>query len=295
MDHSIDDMKTRLEKDFGCYGIDRKTLFYMRLKLMYAMTGITPPMLGGVIQMDETFIRESQKGHNLELVSPLKGYKRKARYGRQPSKLGIRGPEFATILTAVDNQGYCICKVVCFGNAEPDSVIDMLEEYCTMPAYVCSDKNPIYNDSCDILDIPHYEKPSQYNKVLENEGYIYEDNRKSPEEIVRHNQALLEKLYKQGLIDKIQNREDIPYAEFTQIKKRHKLNLARVNELHSDIKLLIEKQMTNVSTKYLQWYIAFFTYRRNWRVKNGYYPTSTKDAEHFSTGRFLLYLRYKSM
>ena len=37
--------------------------------------------------------------------------------------------------------------------------------------------------------------------------------------------------------------------------------------------------MTNVSTKYLQDYIGFFTYIRNWRVKNGRYPNSQKDAE----------------
>lgn len=37
--------------------------------------------------------------------------------------------------------------------------------------------------------------------------------------------------------------------------------------------------MVNVSTKYLQDYIGFFTYIRNWRVTNGNYPSSTKDTE----------------
>lgn len=37
--------------------------------------------------------------------------------------------------------------------------------------------------------------------------------------------------------------------------------------------------MTNVSTKYLEDYIGFFTYIRNWRVKNGSYPSSRKDAK----------------
>lgn len=37
--------------------------------------------------------------------------------------------------------------------------------------------------------------------------------------------------------------------------------------------------MTNVSTKYLQDYLGFFAYIRNWRVANGKYPTSSKDAE----------------
>ena len=68
-----------------------------------------------MIQIDESFVRESQKGHNLELVSYLKGVERFPRYGRKPSKYGTMGPEFATILTAVDSRGYCVCKVVRWG------------------------------------------------------------------------------------------------------------------------------------------------------------------------------------
>ncbi|MBU3112594.1 hypothetical protein [Clostridium lacusfryxellense] len=37
--------------------------------------------------------------------------------------------------------------------------------------------------------------------------------------------------------------------------------------------------MTNVSTKYFQDYLGFFTYIRNWRVSNGNYPSSMKDTE----------------
>lgn len=37
--------------------------------------------------------------------------------------------------------------------------------------------------------------------------------------------------------------------------------------------------MTNVSTKYLQDYIGYFTYIRNWRIEHGHYPTSKADSE----------------
>lgn len=43
--------------------------------------------------------------------------------------------------------------------------------------------------------------------------------------------------------------------------------------------LTLGKQMTNVSTKYINDYVGFFTYIRNWKVDNGHYPTSKKDAE----------------
>ena len=94
---SLEDTKNNLEHDFGCAGIDIKTVFSLRHKLIHAMAEVTPPKLSGVIQMDETFIRESQKGHNLELVSYIKGEIREPRYGRKPSKLGTMGPEFATV------------------------------------------------------------------------------------------------------------------------------------------------------------------------------------------------------
>ena len=69
------------------------------------------------------------------------------------------------------------------------------------------------------------------------------------------------------------------YDEFVKLKASNGLSLSRVNELHSDIKKYIYSEMTNVSTKYLQDYIGFFTYIRNWRVKFGKYPNSLKDTE----------------
>lgn len=279
-DDSLETIKTVLEQDFGCESINIKTVFAMRMKLIHAMATIPPPELTGVIQMDETHIRESQKGHNLELVSYVKGIERVPRYGRRPSKLGIMGAEFATILTAVDSRGYCICKVVALGRATPDSVIDLYENHCVDAAYLCSDANHIYEDACNLLDVPHYVRPSNYSTVIERAGYLYADSGKSPEERKAHNRALLERLYRQGEIDYISHREDLIYADFDRLKKNYRLSLARVNELHSDIKLMIEKKMTNVATKYLNAYMGFFTFRRNWRVEHGHYPSNRRDAEN---------------
>lgn len=278
-DDSLETMKTVLEQDFACEGINIKTIFAMRLKLIHAMAAIPPPKLTGVIQLDESFVRESQKGHNRELVSYVKGIERAARYGRKPSKLGAMGAEFATILTAVDSRGYCICKVVSLGRANQDSVIDLYEKHCIDAAYLCSDANSIYTEACDLLDIPHYVKPSNYNTVIEKAGYLYADSGKPPEERTGHNRTLLERLYREGQIDYIAHREDLTYADFDRLKKSYRLSLARVNELHSDIKLMIEKKMTNVATKYLDVYMGFFTFRRNWRVEHGHNPANHRDAE----------------
>ena len=278
-DASHTDIKTVLEQDLGCEGIDIKTVFAMRMKLIHAMAAIEPPKLIGVIQMDESFLRESQKGHNRELLSYVKDIERVPRYGYHPSKLGTMGAEFATILTAIDDRGYCVCKAVALGKASPDHVVDLCEQYCAGVTYICSDANNIYDTACEALDIPHYVRPSNYNKVIEQAGYLTAESGKPQEERRRHNRALLERLYRQGEIDYITHREDLTYAEFEKVKQKHSLSLARVNELHKDIKLMLEKRMTNVSTKYLPAYIGFFTFRRNWRVAHGRSPVNRTDAE----------------
>lgn len=218
---SLADTRNILEHDFGCAGIDIKTVISMRHKLIHAMTGVTPPKLSGVIQMDETFIRESQKGHNLELVSYIKGEIREPRYGYKPSKLGTMGPEFATVLTAVDSRGYCICKLVALGRAQTDSVIDLYEAHCVDAAYICTDGNYIYTDACDLLDVPHYVRPSNYTKILENAGYDFSRSGNDRDERKKRNQMILENLYTGGEIDYIEHREDLSFAEFEKVKYTH--------------------------------------------------------------------------
>ena len=277
-DDAIEKIKTVLEQDFDCKSINIKTVFAMRMKLIYAMASITPPKLSGVIQMDESFIRESQKGQR-ELVSYIKGEKRKPRYGRHPSKYGTMGPEFATILTAVDSQGYCVCKVVGLGKAHVDSVIDLYENFCVDAAFICSDANPIYTAACDLLDLQHYVRPSNYSNIIETAGYTYNNESMTGEEIKLHNNKVLESLYKQRVIDRIENRENLTFKEFNNLKYTHHLNLGKVNELHSELKLMIEKKMTNVNTKYLPLYMDFFAFRRNWIKQHGRNPANRHDAE----------------
>ena len=115
--------------------------------------------------------------------------------------------------------------------------------------------------------------------MIEKAGYLYADSDTPPEARQAHNRALLERLDREGQIDYIAHREDLTYADFARLKKSYRLSLARVNELHSDIKLMIEKKMTNVATKYLNAYMGFFTYRRNWRVEHGHSPANRRDAE----------------
>ena len=279
--YPIQSMLNVLVDDYGCTGINYKTVWLWRMKFIHALASLPQPILTGVIQVDETFIRESQKGSR-ELVSYLdKNETRKPRYGRRPSKYGVMGPEFATVVTAVDNRGYCVCKVAALGKLTKELFVDLFEKHLDKPAYICSDANDVYDNYCRLFNIPHYERPSNYVTIIEKNGYETPDwsNPAQAQVTEEKNNKILEKLYNADMIDKITNRDYMKYKEFLELKNLNSLSLARVNELHSDIKKFIYGDMANVSTKYLQDYIGYFSYIRNWRVKNGRYPNSQKDTE----------------
>lgn len=274
-------MHNILIKDYGCYGIDLKTIWLWRMKLIHAIATMKTPKLSGVVQIDETFIRESQKGSR-RLVSYLpKPQVRKPRYGVQPSKLGAMGPEFASVVTVIDNRGYSVCEVAALGKVTEELILDIIEKHVDNPAYICTDGNLVYKKVCELLEIPHYVKPSNYDDTLKENGYEKPDDYNPTQATITraNNEKLMEKLYLNEAIDSIINRGDLTYKDFLNLKTTNGLNLGRVNELHKDIKKFINKDKTNVSTKYLQDYLSYFSYIRNWRVKNGNYPTSNKDAE----------------
>lgn len=56
---SLKEMQNVLEKDYGCVGISENTIFLWKHKLIHAVASLPMPKLSGVIQVDETFIREA--------------------------------------------------------------------------------------------------------------------------------------------------------------------------------------------------------------------------------------------
>ena len=277
--YSIEKTVNVLEKDFGCIGINPKTVWLWRMKLIHALASFPMPKLSSVIQVDETLVRESQKGSR-KLVSVISKEERKPRYGRVASKLGSLGPEFATVTTAIDSKGYCVCKVTCLGALTQYLFTEMFEPHFEAISYICSDGNKVYEEYCALSNIPHYIRPSLYNDIIEKNGYETPDPSDpiKAEETRSNNYKILSSLYRKGMIDKISNRGELSYEEFCELKKTCVLNLGKVNELHNEFKKLIYANKTNVSTKYLQDYVGYFTYVKNWTVKHGHYPSSGKDA-----------------
>ncbi len=192
------------------------------------------------------------------------------------------GAEFATVTTAVDNTGHCVCKVTGLGRLTPDIFTDMFESHLNAPAYICSDANSVYRDYCKVQNISHYERPSNYMNILKEYGYLTPTrlDEKLAEKQRLANELVHSKLYDKGLIDRLTFNKYTPYKDFKDIKSKNKLNLARVNQLHSEIKNFIYGTMTNVSTKYLADYIGYFAYIKNWSVDNDRFPNSRQDAEN---------------
>lgn len=182
------------------------------------------------------------------------------------------GNEFTTITTAIDNRGYSICKVTGLGKLSTETFVDMFDEYFESPSYICTYDNKIYNKYCEINNIPHYIKVSNYNKILELNNYIDLD--------LENKEKLLNNLYNNQSINRIENKGRLSYLEFSKLKSKFNLGLSRINELHSEIKKYINVEMTNVSTKYLEDYIGFFNYLRNYKVRNGHFPNNKKDRDN---------------
>ncbi|EMC09776.1 hypothetical protein [Streptococcus mutans] len=261
-------------------GIDIKTVWLWRLKLIIATANIPMPILSGIIQVDETFVRESQKGsrHLKSMVAQTE--ERKSRYGRQSSKFGVIGSEFATVVIAIENRGFWVCKVASLGKLSTNVFYELFHDHLDSPAFLCSDANNIYEEYCCVNNTPHFIRPSNFLKIIGNHGYIIQA---TDEFEKKANKKILEHLYYEGITDKITNRGEILFDKFNDIKYQNGLSLSCVNELHNDIKRFINRDMTNVSTKYLQDYIGYFTYIRNWRVEHGHSPTSKADAEAIFT------------
>lgn len=279
-DFSILEIKNVLEKDYGYSGVNSKTIFLWIHKLIYSIATIPQPILTGIIQIDETFIREAQKGSKSLYSTISQSDNRLPRYGRQPSKLGTMGPEFATVVAAVDNRGYCVCKVVTLGRLTKELFTDLFESYLCNPAYICTDANTVYDEYCKLFHIPHYIVPSRYNEIISKSGI--KSICHSPEmfnKLNKNNRAAYERLYRNHEIDQLTNVPIMSYLEFLEIKQQNKLSLLRVDSFHAKIKEKLYIERRNVSTKYLKDYIGFITYIHNWKVTNGNNPTSVKEAE----------------
>lgn len=266
---SIKTMQQYLIERYNIEGLNYKTIFMWKHKIIHALASIPMPKLTGVIQIDETYFRETQKGSR-HLISFLKDYERYPRYRSTHSIYGVMGNEYANVVTAIDSNGYVVAKVVGLGKLCIERFVDLFDEYLINPSFLCTDKNKVYPQYANFKKIPLYIKLSTYESSLSKMGYK-ELSKVKPHEIIKQaklNNQLIDRLYKNQELDYIYQDPGMPYDKFKELKKERGLNLGKVNSFHSVLKNNIVNNMKNVSTKYLPDYIGFETFKHNWRITN---------------------------
>lgn len=190
---SLEGMRRIMEEDLNCLGIDHKTLFLLRHKIMHALAMMPQPSLEGLIHVDQAFVKGSQKGSRVLISYSNNTNDRMPRSSRPTPYEPTLDSEYVTIETSVDRRGHCLCKTIGLGH-------------------------------------------------LSQEAFT-----------------------KLSLASQSNHQDDLNHTQASLLR----------NEL---IKFIV-KDMTNVSTKYLENYIGYFAFVHNWTLDHGHYPHSRQDAE----------------
>lgn len=280
---SIEKTVQIIRDDHHCPIIDKDTVHRMRLKVMAAASHITPPTLTGIVQIDDMFVRENQKAsRKLENTLPTDIQpRREPRYGEQHSIAGVRSPEFASITCMVDNSGHCACGVLSMGAVAADVLYDFIADHTSGVSFFCSDADATYAQVFADMRSPHYIRPSKYLTILKQNGYEQpsKTDAATREAQLAENDKIKERLWDGQLIDHIENRGKMTYKQFADLKHDNGLNISRVNELHNELREMIERKTKGVSTKLLPMYVGWFQYLHNKRVDDGKALVSKADAE----------------
>lgn len=277
--YSLVEIQRKFADDYGVYLSDGTALTY-RHKVMHAITmHYEMPKLSGVVQVDETYFREVQKG-SLNLVStiPTVVPKREARtrLNHVPAVLGTNGAEFACVVAAIDSSGHAAAVVTGLGKSTSQPFAEYFSEYLGEVSFLCSDGYEAYTRYCEEHAIPHYVQRSEARSIIRKEKKEWADTHSGhkPDE-----RDIRKKLYKSRALDYLEGYGRLAFDEFETLKAARQLGLERVDHLHGQLKRHINRNMTGVNTPYLARYVGFYIFLTNWRVDHGFPPSSMADAE----------------
>ena len=112
---------------------------------VFGHTGPEPPKLTGIVEVDETYVLESQKG-NRKLNRKVR------RRGGKASKRGLSNGQ-VPILVAVDRSGTTTCSVL--PSVTADNVQAVLEPKIDDDILLVTDGNNVYSPCAKSLGIKH--------------------------------------------------------------------------------------------------------------------------------------------
>lgn len=246
--YSLHKMIHILEEEYGYIGINYKTIWHWRMKLIHALAMIPMPVLTGIIQIGEIRIKDSNKGNRRIIIE------------EESKEKGDIKQDVILIISAIDNRGYCVSKVMSNEEFTTKRFKAEYKRHISAPAYICSYPIQVYEAYSKEYNIPHFIKPFQYINDRQTQTLI-----KVSHEICKE--------------ETIKNKGNITYEEIKRLKEIYHLGLEEIEEINLQLQVFINQKMTNVNTRYLQDYLGLYVFKKNWQVTYGYLPISKEDAE----------------
>ena len=245
--YSLHKMIRILEEEYGYQGINYKTIWHWRMKLIHALARFPMPVLTGVIQIGEISIKDSNKGNRRIIIEE---------YSKEK---GETKQDLILIISAIDNRGYCVSKVMSNEEFTTKRFKAEYQRHISAPAYICSYPGEVYEAYSKEYNIPHFIKSSHCINDIRTQMLIKSDEISNKEYL--------------------KNKGNMTYDEVKRLKEMYHLGLEEIEEVNLQLQAFINQKMTNVNTRYLQDYIGLYVFQKNWEVAYGHLPTSKEDAE----------------
>jgi len=159
-----------LEVSAQIVGVCLKTSFYMRHKILDALACIERDTVGGIVEMDETFLHESFKGNHKKsgFVMPRRAHKR----GNAVSTRGL-SKEQVSIGTALDRSDNLIMNMAGFGRVSYAQLERIFDGHVRKGSTLWTDSLGGYKKLSKKLEARHEAIPSgEYTKGEVNLAHI---------------------------------------------------------------------------------------------------------------------------
>lgn len=159
-------------------GANRMTVWRWRMRILAALEGIGASGLGGIVEADEKFFRESRKGSREwanHARDPARFPRPERPRWRDYGRLGLKRPAGTSkwqvpVLTVVDRAGRRRADVLPDRRAE--SLVARLEAHVGKDAVLCSDGDDAYGLFARARAMPHYRLPKDGPRVIDTAFHI---------------------------------------------------------------------------------------------------------------------------
>jgi transposase-like protein len=125
------------------------TAFYWRHKILYALRSLDHTTLQGIVESDETYILESDKGKKGGIA-----HRKPRKRGGKAHKRGI-SDEQVSVVVAIDRNGGIFSKLAGRGRVTASQINDVIGNYLRTDAILCTDSATNYKSFAQKHKINH--------------------------------------------------------------------------------------------------------------------------------------------